>query len=68
MTCRRRSPKPARHRAVALSVYDGGARVGELLDHGGDRVESFDANGKLIGVFPNRIEAMRSISPAGSRR
>ena len=52
-----------------LAVYDGDDRVGELDDRGSREVEAYVFIGekrRSLGIFPNRIDAMRAIKPEGS--
>jgi len=62
---RKRASRNADPAATLLSVYDGTLQVGEIEDHGRRRVLAF-AIGKRgrvkIGIFANRLEAMRAVS------
>ena len=49
-----------------ISVYDGADFVGKVIERAdGGGFDALDATGKLIGTFPTRLQATRSI-PTGS--
>jgi hypothetical protein len=46
-----------------MSVYDGAARAGTIIERGAGRFDAFNANDQLIGTFTNQRDAMRAIPP-----
>jgi hypothetical protein len=47
-------------------IYSGRTLVGSIAEHGRGHVRAFDADGELIGFFPDRKQAIRAVELARS--